>query len=135
MGEIDVVFFDIGDTLGAVNPATGIFEPFSDSARLLAGVQQKFGIRNGIITTLGHMTNLEAYSMLETAGLTDHLDRKLLISEHDSGFAKPAAEIFRYAASKSGAPIHRCLFVGESLLEVIGAQNAGMKAVLKPCLR
>jgi FMN phosphatase YigB (HAD superfamily) len=30
-------------------------------------------------------------------------------------------------------PVGRCLYVGENLVEVIGAIAAGMKAVLKPC--
>jgi hypothetical protein len=32
-----------------------------------------------------------------------------------------------------GVPVKKCLYVGENLIEVIGALAAGLQAVLKPC--
>ena len=131
MNEIDVVFFDIGNTLGQFNPETGVFQGFPDSVGILTGIRQQLGVRIGIITTLGSMANSEAMILLEMAGLADHIDRELLISEHDAGVTKPMVGIYRFAASKANKSIDRCMFIGENLVEIIGAQNAGMKAILK----
>jgi HAD superfamily hydrolase (TIGR01509 family) len=92
------------------------------------------GLRIGIITTLGtQLTNAQALDMLEQAGLKQFLDPQGFVSDHDAGVAKPKPEIYRFAAQKAHVEISRCLFVGENLVEVIGATLAGMKAMLKPC--
>ena len=41
--------------------------------------------------------------------------------------------IYSYAAEKLGVDAAECLFVGENLIEVLGAQSAGFRAELKPC--
>jgi FMN phosphatase YigB (HAD superfamily) len=128
--EIDFVFFDIGGTLGERN-AAGKFNAFPSSAGLLQAMR-KMGLRVGIITTLVQMSNADALKMLKDAGLDQFLDPKGFVSEHDAGTAKPDPEIYRFAAKKAGVPINRCLFVGENLIEVIGATVAGMKGMLKP---
>lgn len=131
--EIDFVFFDIGGTLGERNSATGNFVAFPSSAPLLKSMQQ-IGLRVGIITTLGsEITNADALSMLKNAGLSQFLDPAGFVSDHDANVAKPNPEIYRLAAQKVGVPLTRCLFIGENLIEVIGAMVAGMKAILKPC--
>jgi HAD superfamily hydrolase (TIGR01509 family) len=130
--EIDFVFFDIGGTLGERN-SSGTFVPFPSSAGLLQSMRQ-LGLRVGIITTLGaQLTNAQALEMLKQAGLNQLLDPAGFVSDHDAGTAKPDPEIYRFAAQKVGVPLMRCLFIGENLIEVIGAMVAGMKAVLKPC--
>ena len=54
--------------------------------------------------------------------------------DHDAGVAKPGrVAIYQVAAQRVGVPIGRCLYVGENLIEVLGALAAGMKAILKPC--
>jgi FMN phosphatase YigB (HAD superfamily) len=47
--------------------------------------------------------------------------------------AKPHLAIYEFAAHKVGGPIENCLYVGENLIEIMGALAAGMQAVLKPC--
>lgn len=129
----DWVFFDIGGTLGDRDAATGGFSAFPSSRRLLADLRH-LGLRIGVITTLGSLTNDDARALLESAGLAPFLDMDALVSEHDvNETAKPAAAIYEFAAEKAGVPIERCLYVGESLIEVIGARVAGMQALLKPC--
>ena len=129
--EIDFVFFDIGGTLGDRN-AAGKFVAFPSSTGLLKSMRQ-LGLRVGIITTLGQISNADALKMLKEAGLDQFLDPQGFVSDHDAGTAKPDPEIYRFAAHKAGVAINRCLFVGENLIEVIGATVAGMKVLLKPC--
>ncbi|HEX7176192.1 MAG TPA: HAD-IA family hydrolase [Pyrinomonadaceae bacterium] len=134
MREIDFVFFDIGGTLGERDAATGRLVAFPSSARLLRMMREAVGVRVGVITTLGPgLTNEDGKTLLRRAGLEEFIDPELFISDHDAGVAKPDAEIYRLAATRAGVPVGRCLFVGENLIEVIGALAAGMKAVLKPC--
>ena len=132
MGAVDIVFFDIGGTLGTV--AGNTLTPLPGSARLLKAVKNEVGLRIGIITTLGTaFTNAQALNMLQQAGLAQFLDPQGFVSDHDTnGVAKPQPAIYAFAAQKAGVPIDRCLFVGENLAEVIGARAAGMQAQLKP---
>lgn len=129
--EVDFVFFDIGGTLGERNASNGNFVPFPSSAALLKAMRD-LGLRVGIITTLGTLTNAEGLALLKSAGLSQFLDPAGFISDHDAGTAKPNLAIYRFAAQRVGVPLGRCLFVGENLIEVIGAVAAGMKTVLKP---
>jgi FMN phosphatase YigB (HAD superfamily) len=131
-GEIDFVFFDIGGTLGE-RDAAGKFTPFPSSAGLLRAMRETVGLRVGIITTLaGQLTDAEALKLLEGAGLKKFLDLDGFVSDGGAGAAKPEPAVYRFAAEQAGVPVGRCLYVGESLVEVIGALAAGMKAVLKP---
>jgi FMN phosphatase YigB (HAD superfamily) len=129
--EIDFVFFDIGGTLGERNAATGDFVPFPTSAGLMQSMRD-LGLRVGIITTLGTLTNTDGLALLKKAGLKTFLDPDGFISEHDAGIAKPNREIYLFAANRVAVPTERCLFVGENMVEIIGAMVAGMKALLKP---
>lgn len=132
--EIEFVFFDIGGTLGERNSSNGNFEGFSSSVGLLKAMRNDLGMRVGIITTLGaQLSNSDGLALLEKAHLDQFLDSDGFISDHDAEFPKPNPEIYRFAAQRVGVPIDRCLFIGENLIEVIGAIAAGMKAILKPC--
>jgi FMN phosphatase YigB (HAD superfamily) len=130
--EIDFVFFDIGGTLGDQDPVSEAFTVFPSSSGLLSSLRNLVGLRIGIITTLGPLTNAQGRALLQQAGLAQFLDPDGFVSDHDAGVAKPRIEIYQFAAQRVGVPIGRCLFVGENLVEVIGALAAGMKAVLKP---
>ena len=131
---IECVFFDIGGTLGERDPATQKLIPFPSSAKLLTAVRDGIGLRVGIITTLGALSNSQGRALLEEAGLSGFLDPQGFVSEHDvHEVAKPLRAIYQFAAQKMDVPIDRCLYVGENLIEVIGALAAGMQAVLKPC--
>jgi FMN phosphatase YigB (HAD superfamily) len=131
--DIDVVFFDIGGTLGERHPTTGLFKSFPSSAGLLKAMREVVGLRIGAITTLGPgLTNTEGLALLQGAGLAQFLDPQGFVSDHDAGVAKPHVAIYQVAAQRVGVPIGRCLYVGENLSEVLGALVAGMKAVLKP---
>src|SRR5262252_7492654 len=134
MRTVEFAFFDIGGTLGELDPITRKFLPFASTAKMLTSVRDVMGLRIGVITTLGPFTNTEGRDLLDQAGLAIFLDPRGFISEHDTNeIAKPDPEIYRVAAQKVGVPIEKCLYIGENLIEVIGAITAGMRAVLKPC--
>jgi HAD superfamily hydrolase (TIGR01509 family) len=130
---IEFVFFDIGGTLGERDPATGRFVPFPSTADLLAATRDVLGVRIGVLTTLGNISNSQGHAMLAQAGLAGFLDPLGFVSEHDTHVAKPDPAMYQAAARIVDVPIEQCLYVGENLLEVMGALAAGMKAVLKPC--
>lgn len=130
---IEFVFFDIGRTLGEYNPVTGKLIPFPSSINLLTAVRDVLGLRIGVITTLGTLSNSQGHALLEQAGLADFLDPQGFVSEHDVGeVGKPKPAIYQFAARKAEVPIEKCLYIGEDLSEVNGALAAGMQAVLKP---
>jgi FMN phosphatase YigB (HAD superfamily) len=130
---VKFVFFDIGGTLGE-RSAAGKFTPFPSTNGLLSAVKSAIGLRMGVITTLGPLTNDDAKNLLKSAGLSTFFESAGIVSEHDVGEqAKPAAAIYQFAAKAVGVPIEQCLYVGENLIEVIGATAAGMQAILKPC--
>lgn len=132
--EIDFVFLDIGGTLGERNPSNGNFVAFPSSAGLLKAMRDELSLGIGIITTLGpQLTNADGTRPAQDSRTRSiPLSRRLHIGSH-AGVPKPSLEIYRFAAQRVGVPIDRCLFIGENLIEVIGATAAGMKAVLKPC--
>ena len=129
---IEIVCFDIGGTLGE-RAANNSLTPFPSSAGLLSAMRNELELRIGIIMTLGPLSNDQAKLMLQQAGLAALLDPQGFVSEHDTnGVAKPHRAIYEKAAQKAGVPMGKCLFVGENLIEVIGARAAGMQALLKP---
>src|SRR5262245_8067787 len=123
---IEFTFFDVGGTLGERNPTTGLLVPFPSTVGLLTAVRTTIGLRLGVITTLGPLSNAQGRDLLSQAGLLTFFDPDGFISEHDvNGQAKPDPAIYRIAAQKVNVPIDRCLYVGENLIEVIGALAAG----------
>jgi FMN phosphatase YigB (HAD superfamily) len=132
--SIEMVFFDIGGTLGERNPATGELVPFASTGGLLTALRDTMGMRIGVITTLGNLNNVQGRQLLTRARLAEFLDPAGFVSEHDvGGEGKPKAIIYQFAAEAVSVPIDHCLYVGENLIEVIGARAAGMQSILKPC--
>jgi len=130
----EVVFFDIGETLGRVD-ATGHFVPFASSRPLLETMKNVLGLRIGVITNLpATMSDQQIRQMLEDAGLFSLLDPNGLITNHQAQADKPKAKIYRFAAQKMGVSVQQCLFIGENEQEVLGASSTGMSGILKPVL-
>jgi FMN phosphatase YigB (HAD superfamily) len=131
--DIEFAFFDIGGTLAEFNQSANKLVPFPSSIGLLKAMKN-LGLRVGIITTLGaHLTKQQGLDLLRDADLDSFIDPLGFISDKDLNIAKPRIEIYRFAAQRVGVPVDKCLFVGENLIEVIGAIAGGMKAMLKPC--
>jgi FMN phosphatase YigB (HAD superfamily) len=130
---LKAVFVDIGGTLGDRDPTTGALAAYPSSAGMLRSFRDVLGLRIGAITTLGALSNAQALELLKQAGLAQYIDAAGLVSEHDTGgIAKPDPRIYAHAARRFDLHPEDCLFLGENLLEVVGALTAGMKAVLKP---
>jgi FMN phosphatase YigB (HAD superfamily) len=127
------VFFDIGNTLGAVS-SNGDLVPFEPGTRVLLTVLRGvLGLRIGVITNLpSTMSHDDAQQLLSDAGLLTFLDPAGLITNRDAGADKPDRGIYEFAARSLGLTVDRCLFVGEDPAEVAGARRAGMAALLKP---
>lgn len=66
-------------------------------------------------------------SMLEHADLTDLIEDT--VSAHEVRTYKPAAEIYRHAAGRSGTPIEEIAHVTTGWFDVLGARHAGMQGV------
>jgi FMN phosphatase YigB (HAD superfamily) len=129
---IAFTFFDIGGTLGDWDPGRQALTVFNDTVDLLTRLRT-IHMRLGIITTLGSLSIPQGRNILTAAGLSGFFEQNGFISEHNvGGRGKPYADIYRFAARRVGVGVGDCLFVGEDLAEVIGAQAAGMQAVLKP---
>lgn len=131
---IDVIFFDLKDTLGEVyRPgALTVYRPSTE--QLLTAMRGPVGVRVGVISNLPKTLTVEqGRKMVEDAGLMPHFDPALIVFNHDAGADKPSPAIYQYAAKLAGVPIERCMYVTENFVEIIGAQVAGMKAQLKPC--
>jgi hemerythrin-like domain-containing protein/FMN phosphatase YigB (HAD superfamily) len=124
-----VVFFDIRNTLGVVDRKGHLvkFQPSTDY--LLRMVKDVIGATIGVITNVP--PGVDAKKMLEDAGILPFIDPKGIISTQDADVIaaaaqKPQAKIYEVAAARMGVPISDCLYVGENLVEQIGAWAAGM---------
>ncbi len=130
---VEAIFFDIRDTLGVVDRKGHLIKYKPTTEQLLEAMKQVVGLRIGLITNLPENVSAEdGKTMVKEAGIWDYLDPQGWVTNHDAGVDKPKAEIYAFAARQMGLPPDRCLFVGENLIEVIGAQKAGMRTVLKP---
>lgn len=131
---IEVIFFDIRDTLGEVDRPGHLVVYRPSTEKLLDSMKNVVGVRIGVITNLPQgVTAQDGRKMLEEAGITAYLDEKGLVINHEAGASKPSAKIYQFAAQQVGVPVDRCMYVSENLIEVIGAEAAGMKTLLKPC--
>jgi hypothetical protein len=130
---VRAVFFDIRDTLGIVDRRGHLVKYKPSTDELLAAMREVVGLRIGLITNLpDNVSSEDGKAMVKEAGIWEFLDAGGWVTNHDAGVAKPAPGIFAFAARQMGLPPDQCLFVGENLIEVIGAQAAGMRAMLKP---
>jgi 2-haloacid dehalogenase len=65
-------------------------------------------------------------SMIEHAGIGDCIEDAISADEVQT--FKPAAEIYRHAAARTGTPIDEIVHVTAGWFDVMGAQHAGMQA-------
>ena len=132
---LDIVFFDVGGTLGEVETAAGRrrLRVFASTAGLLTAMRQTLGLRIGVISNiLDDMTTDYLRAMLAEAGLTAMLDDSCIVTNKDAHVRKPCRKIYEFAARRAGVAIERCLYVGDEADQVEGAQKAGMAGLLNP---
>jgi FMN phosphatase YigB (HAD superfamily) len=139
MDTIDVIFFDLGDTLG-----TAVLSAARDLVRFdvfpyvpaVLNLCRDHGARLGIISNTGDNDGNTVDTVLLQAGLRDNFDGLLRIYSKDVGLSKNSPAIFQLASAKAGhgADPARCLFVGEDARERGFAMDAGMRACPHPLL-
>ena len=134
----DVVFFDLGDTLGSAmvsQPPVHLvrFDPFPFAQGLLAALRAK-SLRLGIISNTGNDGRNVIDAVLDTAGILDFFEPALRLYSHDVGLTKNSPKIFVRAAELAGhaASPKRCLFVGEDATERGFAMQAGLRVCPDP---
>jgi hemerythrin-like domain-containing protein len=139
--RIRAVFFDARDTLGEVD-RPGHLVAYRPSTEKLLTAMKGLGHRLGVITNLpAELTAEQGKLMITSAALSESPRRTIgdfiaagdIITNHEAGCNKPDPRIYAFAAGKLDLPPHQCLFLGENLIEVLGARAAGMQAQLKPC--
>lgn len=130
---VKAVFFDIRDTLGVVDRKGHLVKYKPSTDHLLDAMKQAVGLRIGLITNLpADVSHEDGMTMVKDAGIWDYIDPLGFVSNKTAGAEKPHPDIYLYAAAQMGLAVDECLFVGENLIEVIGAETAGMETVLKP---
>jgi FMN phosphatase YigB (HAD superfamily) len=131
---LQVVFFDVGDTLGKAVTENGslAIDVFQSTPALLRAMTETLGLRAGIISNTDTLTTKTFKEILAAADLLAAFDPNCIITSNDAGTEKPDRAIYLFAAQRAKVPIGRCLYVGEKQSEVAGAQAAGMVGLLKP---
>jgi leucyl aminopeptidase len=138
MGEIEVVFFDLGETLGSPVFLPGSihladFQVFPFVPSLLQQLKER-GLKMGLISNTGEDTGTQIDQVLESAGILHFFEPPLRIYSKDVGLTKDDPEIFRLATSRAGfsdSP-SSCLFVGENDGERHTALGAGLRVSAHP---
>jgi hypothetical protein len=141
----EVIFFDARDTLGEVDRPGHLIPYRPSTEKLLEGVKA-LGLRIGVITNLpADISAEQGKDMLVNAVLSqdqasgkvitigDYIRREDIVTNHEAGKDKPDPAIYEFAAKKLGVAAERCIFMGENLIENLGAFLAGMRNQLKPC--
>lgn len=124
--DVRAVFFDIGNTLAAVE-LDGAGERI-ERLHVLEGVPEVLGelrgrgLRLGIISDRGRIAPTEVTRALRAAGLLNFFERGIIIFG-----PKDSSSIFRRAAQRAGLSPSSCLFIGENENERRLAEEAGMK--------
>ena len=118
---IEVVFFDIGDTLVS-------------KKRWLPGAQEFIRslkdneIRIGLISNTGELSRDEIQALLPGDFDFGVFEEGLTLLSSEIGIAKPNLGIFSLAVQHAGVSPWNTMFIGESLTESLAAQRAGMQA-------
>jgi len=141
--SLKAVFFDARDTLGEVD-RPGHLVPFRPTTERLLEAVQAIGLKIGVITNLpDNVSAADGRKMITEAVLSEDAKGKRrtigefipaanIVTNHDAGADKPDPRIYAAAAAKLGIQPSEALFVGENLIECMGAQAAGLRAELKP---
>ena len=125
--QVDVVVFDVGDTLvHAAPPATAV-EALQASLRpdVLADLTalRDTGLRLAAVTDTAVMTEHEVRSLLAPVGLEELL--AVVVTSVDVGVAKPDPTSLRTALSRLEVAPERALFVGDRMVDRDAAAAAG----------
>jgi FMN phosphatase YigB (HAD superfamily) len=119
--NIQVVFFDIGDTLISKR------EWIPGAKQLLASLRAK-NIRIGLISNTGNLTRDQLLKLLPDDFEFDSFEEGLVMLSSEVGIEKPKITMFSLAVHHAGVPPWATMFVCEDLQHSLAAQSAGMIA-------
>ncbi len=137
MSSVEVIFFDIGDTLAVarVDNAGRLasLEPLPGALDALRRLRDA-GYRLGIISNTGEETTATVRQALTAAGLYPffEVEPALLIYSSEVHLTKDSPQIFRLACERAGIQPERCMFVGEDERERDFASQAGLQVAASP---
>jgi len=133
MPALKAMFFDVGGTLGDVEPAAAALDIFPDTVMIL-GMARALGFRLGIITNVqAHLDRGKIMTMLKQAGIADFFDESALVTSTEAACFKPATAIYHFAADAIRLPIETCVYVDSNPVQVAAAVAAGMQGIrLRP---
>ena len=123
--QIDVVFFDLGDTL----VVSGHSPRWVPGAEALLTTLRDAGLQLGVISNTGNLSRDQLAPLLPHGFDFAVFDADLVVLSSEIGnVEKPDPRIFDEAVQRAGVAASRCLFCTESLTDTLAAQGAGMKA-------
>jgi putative hydrolase of the HAD superfamily len=110
-------------------PIEGVL-PFPDTIDVLRYVDS-IGIKQGLVTN-AYAPMTMRWREIEAYGLDQYLIQDASISAADIGYLKPDPRIFEAALESLKLQPNEVVFVGDSReADIAGAQNFGMKAILR----
>lgn len=116
--RIEVVFFDLGDTLVRSRDRSWV----PGAAELLAELRDA-GLRLGIISNTGNLDRDQLAALLPADFEWDTFEAGLVLLSSEVGVEKPGEEIFILALERAGRPGRACLFCTENLAHTLVAQR------------
>ncbi len=128
-----VLFFDIGNTLGAAQVANGALQGirvFPFVPQILVQLRER--CRLGIISNTGNEPLARMQQVMERAGLAGFFDSALILYSSVEKVDKRSIEIFRRAIERSGVAASRCVYISEDDPERELASKAGMQVSYHP---
>jgi hypothetical protein len=139
---IKAVLLDSRGTLGE-EEQPGRLVPYRPSTHKLLEGLKSLGLRIGVLTNVADDASPDDVKRGIADAVLDERDGKAvrigdyialddIFTNKDLPAAKPAPEAFVAAACRMGVAPNSCLFMGENLLENVGALLAGMHYQLKP---
>jgi putative hydrolase of the HAD superfamily len=109
----------------AYNHPVGFWNVADPDAEPALALAREAGLATAVISN----SNGSVRSILETLGLTRHLD--FVIDSFEVGVEKPDPRIFRLALAKMGVAAAQAVHVGDLYsIDVLGAHAAGLGAIL-----
>ena len=108
-------------------------EMFRHKIDLIPGVERLFpllrarGIRIGVVTSTDRRNIGRKLALLERKGLADFLE--VVIATEDAPLKKPAPDPLLEGARRLRVPAGRCIYVGDSRVDIRAGRAAGMMTV------
>ncbi|MFD8983815.1 HAD family hydrolase [Streptomyces sp. NPDC059564] len=120
---------DLVDVCGSTDRARSIVAAWSDLMPRIDYEVVSLLTRVREVATVALVSNATTRleSDLARQGLDDLADT--VVNTSRIGVAKPDLRVYLIAAERVGAPVHRCLFIDDTIANVIAAREVGMTAL------